>query len=183
MQTADNILPGLERIESLLESADDLGDCAETVKAVVQDLLDYHRAAITQMLSVASDVDRGEVLRRWAEDELIASVLLLYDLHPDDLRTRVERALEQARPYLQSHGGDVVLVSIDDGVVQLRMKGSCHGCPSSAMTLKNTIDKAICAIAPDAVAVHIADTTDDSPPATGFVPIDALFGMKGTASV
>ena len=53
------------------------------------------------------------------------------------------------RPALKSHGGEVTLLGVDDGVVRLKMEGSCHGCPSSAATLKNTIEEAIIAAAPD----------------------------------
>ena len=49
---------------------------------------------------------------------------------------RVRGALEGVRPYLQSHGGNVELLGIEDGVVRLKLEGSCSGCPSSAMTLK-----------------------------------------------
>ncbi len=183
MQSHSNHLPGLTRIESALNQAGDANDdCGAAIQSVVQDLLDYHRAAVTQMIELKRDADDGDLLRRWADDELVASLLLLYDLHPDDLSTRVERALEQVRPYLKSHGGDVALVEIDDGVVRLQMKGSCHGCPSSAMTLKTKIDEAICAVAPDAVAIEVTDLTDEPTSAAGFVPVEALFGMNGAST-
>ena len=50
-----------------------------------------------------------------------------------------------------------------DGVVRLRMQGSCHGCPSSAMTLKNAIEEAIYAAAPDVAAIEVEGVVD--PPA------------------
>ena len=183
MQTHSNHLSRLARIESILNQAADAdADCAAAVQSVVQDLLDYHRAALSQMIELNRNADNCDLLRRWADDELVASLLLLYDLHPDDLTTRVERALEQVRPYLKSHGGDVALVEIDDGVVRLQMKGSCHGCPSSAMTLKTKIDEAICAIAPDAVAIEVTDLTDEPASAAGFVPVEALFGLHGLST-
>src|SRR6185295_19669255 len=97
----------------------------------------------------------GTIVDQLAQDELVASVLLLYDLHPVDLETRVRRALEKNRPYLKSHGGNVELVAIDDGVVRLRMEGSCHGCPSSAVTLKLAIEQAIHEAAPDVNAILV----------------------------
>jgi Fe-S cluster biogenesis protein NfuA/nitrite reductase/ring-hydroxylating ferredoxin subunit len=82
--------------------------------------------------------------------------LLLHDLHPVDLPTRVLGALENTRPYLKSHGGNVELVGIDEpGVVRLRLQGSCHGCPSSAMTLKLAIEQAIQEAAPDVTAIVV----------------------------
>ena len=58
-------------------------------------------------------------------------------------------ALDEVRPYLASHGGDVELLGVEDGVVRLRLEGSCNGCPSSAMTLKLAIEEAIARAAPD----------------------------------
>jgi len=52
------------------------------------------------------------------------------------LKTEVARALEEVRPHLQADGGDVELVDIEDGVVKVRLKGTCAGCPMSQMTVK-----------------------------------------------
>lgn len=52
------------------------------------------------------------------------------------MKEEVEKALEEVRPYLQAHGGDAELIDVEDGVVKLRLKGSCAGCPMSQMTIK-----------------------------------------------
>jgi Fe-S cluster biogenesis protein NfuA len=83
------------------------------------------------------------------EDELIAHLLILHDLHPLDLAARVERALDEARPYLRSHGGDAEVAGIEDGVVWLRLSGSCHGCPGSAATLRDAVEEAVRRLAPE----------------------------------
>ena len=70
------------------------------------------------------------------EDDLVASVLLLHGLHPDSIETRVLRALDNVRPYLRSHGGEVELVSVREGVVRIKLTGSCGSCPSSSLTIK-----------------------------------------------
>ena len=80
---------------------------------------------------------------------------MLYGLHPLDLETRVLQALAQVRPYLRSHGGNVELIGVRDGVVHLRLVGSCHGCPSSAITMRQTIEKAILGKAPDVIAIEV----------------------------
>ena len=84
----------------------------------------------------------------------------MYGLHPLDLETRVEQALERVRPLLRSHHGDVELEGVIDGVVRLRMQGSCNGCPSSALTLKNAIEEAIYAAAPDVEAIQVEGVVD-----------------------
>jgi Fe-S cluster biogenesis protein NfuA len=91
-----------------------------------------------------------EVTERLVEDELVASLLVLHGLHPKDTQTRVVEALDKVRPYLGSHAGGVELLGVDpDGVVHLRLEGSCDGCPSSTQTVKLAIERAIEEAAPE----------------------------------
>jgi len=60
-----------------------------------------------------------------------------------DLKNDIEAALDRIRNALRVEGGDVQLVDIKDGVVQVKLQGSCAGCPFSQMTLKNFIEKEI----------------------------------------
>ena len=59
------------------------------------------------------------------------------------MRDKVSAVLDEVRPGLQSHGGDVELVDVseDDGVVSVRLTGACVGCPMATMTLKNGIER------------------------------------------
>lgn len=61
------------------------------------------------------------------------------------LQQKVEATLARLRPYLQQHGGDVELVSVeeDSGVVKVRLQGACRGCQMAVMTLKQGIEKAL----------------------------------------
>jgi len=54
----------------------------------------------------------------------------------ETVRDRVEKALEELRPQLQADGGDIELLGVEKGVVKVRMKGACAGCPMSTMTLQ-----------------------------------------------
>ncbi|MDG6223063.1 MAG: NifU family protein [Candidatus Bathyarchaeota archaeon] len=54
----------------------------------------------------------------------------------EPLEERVKKALEQVRPQLQADGGDIEYVGFDNGVVKVKLKGACNGCPMSAMTLQ-----------------------------------------------
>ena len=65
----------------------------------------------------------------------------MYDLAPVDDRTQVEEALDEVRPYIESHGGEVTLLEVDDGVVHLQMSGACQGCAGSSMTLRRGIEQ------------------------------------------
>ena len=72
----------------------------------------------------------------------------------DELRKKVEDAINQIRPALQADGGDVELVDFVDGVVQLRLKGACHGCPSAAVTLHHGIERFLKDRIPEVTAVE-----------------------------
>ena len=57
------------------------------------------------------------------------------------MRDKIEATLAQIRPVLQADGGDVELVDVNEGVVQLKLQGACNGCPMAAMTLRNGIER------------------------------------------
>ncbi|MCX5999839.1 MAG: NifU family protein [Chloroflexi bacterium] len=59
------------------------------------------------------------------------------------MREEVEQSLARVRPNLQADGGDVELVDVKDGIVTLRLKGACGGCPMAAMTLRNGIERVL----------------------------------------
>jgi Fe-S cluster biogenesis protein NfuA len=58
-----------------------------------------------------------------------------------DLRERVEKVLDTIRPYVQGDGGDIELVDVTDGIVQVRLAGACVGCMHSMMTLQAGIER------------------------------------------
>jgi Fe-S cluster biogenesis protein NfuA len=129
----------LANLEALPES-----ESRELAIDAIQGLMELYGAALARILELAP-----EMVPRLAEDELVAHLLLLHGLHPVDVQARVEEALESVRPYLATHGGNVELLSISDGVAYLRLNGTCHGCPSSTATLKQAIEEAIFKMAPD----------------------------------
>jgi len=60
-----------------------------------------------------------------------------------DLKEKVEQAMEDVRKFLKQDGGDCEVVEAKDGVVKVRLQGSCRGCPFAAMTLKMRVEKII----------------------------------------
>lgn len=71
------------------------------------------------------------------------AVLSMYDLAPVEEYLLVEEALDEIRPYIESHGGglDLLDVEVDAGIVHVRMHGSCHGCAASAITLRRGVEE------------------------------------------
>jgi Fe-S cluster biogenesis protein NfuA/nitrite reductase/ring-hydroxylating ferredoxin subunit len=109
---------------------------------------------------------------RFVADDLVASLLLVHGLHPHTVERRVSDALDSVRPYLGSHGGDVALVGVDDGVVRLQFQGSCKSCPSSSVTLELAVEDAVRAAAPEISSIEVVAPERDSGPSA--IPADSL---------
>jgi Fe-S cluster biogenesis protein NfuA/nitrite reductase/ring-hydroxylating ferredoxin subunit len=155
------------RIESLLgeiESFEDPHARAKTAE-MVQTLLQIYGEGLARIVDTAAQMDGG-FLDALAEDELVSPLLILHDLHPATVEDRVLGALEEVRPYLESHGGDVELVAVEGGVALMRMQGSCEGCPSSAMTLKLAIEEAVLKAAPELEGVEAEGATEPATDST-----------------
>ena len=139
----------------------DIGDMADPAIAgraedLVSLLMRLYGAGIRRILEIADEAGllEGALLDRLVDDELVASLLIVHDLHPVDLETRVQDALDRVRPYLGSHGGDVEILAIEGDVVRVRMEGSCSSCPSSTVTLSYAIEKAILEAAPEIARIE-----------------------------
>jgi Fe-S cluster biogenesis protein NfuA len=148
------------RVEALLEELDGVADGAarDTATRLVQALLDLYGEGLARIAAEVAERDRdGELAAALAGDELIAHLLLLHGLHPVPIEERVRGALGEVRPYLETHGGNVELLGIDEGVVRLELQGSCSGCPSSAVTLKHAVEEAIHKAAPDVAEIIAED--------------------------
>ncbi|MEA2398763.1 MAG: hypothetical protein QOK25_2319 [Thermoleophilaceae bacterium] len=178
------------RVEALLEELDTLADPVARDKAteVVQAVLELYGAGLERMVEeVASRDSDGAIAMALADDELVSHLLFLHDLHPVPLEARVRGALESVRPYMESHGGNVELVDVDDGIVRLRLEGSCDGCPSSASTMKLAIEEAIHKVAPDVVeieaegVVEVAHRPHDGPALLQIEVSDSLRRKNGSA--
>ena len=154
------------RMETLLGEIESLTDPNARSKAaeMAQVLLELYGEGLARMMEVVARGAEGErAFKVFAEDELISHLLLLHGLHPLDVEARVVRALEEVRPYLQSHGGNVELLGIEEGVARVRMEGSCDGCPSSAVTLKLAIEEAVLKAAPDLEGIEAEGVTEAPP--------------------
>jgi Fe-S cluster biogenesis protein NfuA len=129
---------------------------------LVQLVTELYGSGLARAIELAGDalVDEAPAyIRRLADDELVASLLIVHGLHPDGLRQRIIAALDRVRPFLGGHGGDVELLDIDEdvGAVHLRLLGSCDGCPSSAITLRQTVERAIHEAAPEIVIIDVEE--------------------------
>lgn len=152
-------------LAQLLESAPPA--LGEQLEELVRALAGLYGAGLERLVEVGVAHAGDGLLRAYADDELVGSLLAVHDLHPDPVADRVQAALDKVRPFLGMHAGDIALVDVDDeGIVHLQLQGSCDGCPSSALTVNSAIEDAVLAAAPEVMSVQVA----------GMVPEPAAAG-------
>lgn len=164
-----------ERIEELLTtlgSADDGRPPApgrrgtgEVAEELVQLLVGLYGDGLSHIVAAVREQGTAgaALLDTLTDDPLVENLLLLHDLHPLDVDARIQRALDRVRPYLGSHAGGVQYLGVTDGAAVLRLEGSCHGCPSSTVTVKLAIEDAVRDAAPEVSEVVVEGMTE--PPA------------------
>jgi len=165
----------IQRIEELVRKIETTADPDMRASAVelMQSLMELHGAGIERMMEIVAQAGTpgDDIIGNFANDALVASLLLLYGQHPIALETRVVQALDKVQPLLRSHGGSVELLGMDDGVVRLRLEGSGKSCGSSSLAaLQLSIEEAIYEAAPDVAAIE-AEAVAAPPAASGFVQI------------
>ncbi len=170
-----------DRIEELFDqlraSADPrMLDQAEELLRLVTELYGAGLARVVELVQA----EAPELLPTLVDDELLGSLFVVHDLHPDDLASRVTTALESVRPFLGAHGGDVELLGLDGsiGAVHLKLLGSCDGCPSSAVTLRMAVERAIVEAAPEIVTIDVEEPSQQSSSASSSSTISVELGRK-----
>jgi Fe-S cluster biogenesis protein NfuA len=148
-------LKSIERLLGEIEAAAD-PNLRATAQELVQLVMDLHGAGLERILELIRVSDEG-VVERLGRDELVASLLILYGLHPVDLETRVQQALDKARVRLRPHEGEVELLGIQEGVVRLRIHANGHGCGSKPEALREIVESAVMQGAPDVVSLLIEE--------------------------
>jgi len=144
----------MERIEELIAAIQEHANPVVRASAVelVRSLLDVHRAGLIQTLDLI--VRQGEpgqaILNELLQNDLVSRLLLLHGLHPVDLQTRLERALDSLRPRLRTFGAEVELAQASHEVVELRVQGGSH-------EVHRLLHEAILEAAPDVLRIEFSD--------------------------
>jgi Fe-S cluster biogenesis protein NfuA/nitrite reductase/ring-hydroxylating ferredoxin subunit len=155
----------LERVEQLTAAIDSSAD--PFVRGMVDDLvasiIELYGDGLTRIVRELAEQGEEALLLRLADDGVVGSLMLIHDLYPVPLEARVEAALASVRPYMESHGGDVELLRLEQGVAHLRLVGHCHGCPASAATLELAIKEALDEAAPDLLGLEVEGVAEARP--------------------
>lgn len=151
--------PLLDRLEELLSAVEELD---AGVRDCLFELLDgvdaVHRLAITRLADAL-----GQDLRRLRqEDAAIDWLFEAYGVGVDDVQA-ASSALEQVRPYLHEHGGEVEVLSVQHGVVRVHLLGACSGCTSAAQTLRHGVEEALRENLPGFVSMEVEPDDEAAP--------------------
>jgi len=174
----------VQRIGEIVEQLESSADprTRATGKELLECVMALHGAALERILELATAAgETGEALiRKCGRDEVVSSVLLLYGLHPESLRTRVTAALEKSRKLLEPHGANAELVSVEeDARVTVRLEVKSNGC--GAASLKSTLEAALYDAAPDAASIVVQEY-GASLARSGFVSVSQLETSKPIAA-
>jgi Fe-S cluster biogenesis protein NfuA/nitrite reductase/ring-hydroxylating ferredoxin subunit len=163
---ATDALPGelLDRVQQLSVQIDQLSDARarELAQELVAAVIAMYGDGLARIMEVISESREAgaTILDQLSQDGAVASLLLIHDLYPVSLEQRVIEALDTVRPYMESHGGNVELIAIDDGVAKLVLQGSCNGCAASRATLELAIKQALDEHAPDLAGLDVAGVSE-----------------------
>jgi Fe-S cluster biogenesis protein NfuA len=179
MSEKKDVKARIQLIEGLVEEIEKMPDPAarSVCQQLVESVMDLHGSGFERMLDIVYRSGGGgqEIIDEMGRDELVRSLLLLYGLHPLDLRTRVLEAVEKSRPLVGSHGAKVEIIDISDsGRVTLRVEKGAHSCHSTTATLRSTLEQAIYEAAPEVTSVTVEGGAQEQSPSEGFVSIASL---------
>jgi len=154
---AEQLIARVQELTGQLEDLDDAA-CRELAEELVGAVVQMYGAGLERIVEL---VDDEEISHRLAADELVAGLLMIHDLYPVPLEERVMQALDTVRPYMESHGGNVELLGIEDGVARLRLEGSCKSCRASSSTLELAVRQALQEAAPDLLGMDVEGMVED----------------------
>ena len=126
-------------------------------KELVQLLMDVHGAGLERVMEIVfEDPASGRaIVDNLARDSVVSSLLVLYSLHPDDLETRVRKAVEHMLPRLRKLSCNAEFVRVDEGAVRLQVTTTGHSCGSSTEDIRAIVEDVVYEFAPDVVALEI----------------------------
>jgi Fe-S cluster biogenesis protein NfuA/nitrite reductase/ring-hydroxylating ferredoxin subunit len=141
---------------------------AEEVKASVEAI---HRAALVSIVRrLKSDDATRNALYDLVDDPVVRLLLSLHQIVRADPMTAAQRVLAEVRPQLRSHGGDVVLVRVENGTAFVRLHGACNGCSMASVTLRELVENALVRGIPGVTAVEVLPAE----PSPTLIPLDAV---------
>jgi Fe-S cluster biogenesis protein NfuA/nitrite reductase/ring-hydroxylating ferredoxin subunit len=161
-----------KRVDDAVAALDDLDPAArkvaEELKAAVEAIHREGLVAIVRALR-ADDTTRA-LLFELVDDPVVHLLLSLHGIVRPDPVTHANQVLEEVRPQLHSHGGDVSLARVEDGIAFVRLEGACNGCSMSSVTLRNLVEEALVQKVPAITSVEVVPNE----PTPTLIPLESL---------
>jgi Fe-S cluster biogenesis protein NfuA/nitrite reductase/ring-hydroxylating ferredoxin subunit len=158
------------RIQELVAQIDALPNSPARVlfQECLESVLAFYGHGLERILQLVANAgpDGQKIYHDLIHDNVVRGLLIIHDLHPVDIETRLRDALDKVRPYLRSHGGNVELISLTNDVARLRLQGTCKSCASSTVTLELAIRHAIEEACPDLIGFEVEGAPPQSAGAT-----------------
>ena len=171
----EDLAAALDAATANLATLDD--EARRTAEDLRNALDELHRAALVHVIrTLRADARGKELLFALVDEPAVRMVLLAHQLIKPDPTTLARQALEQVRPQLQSHGGDVSLDRVEEGVVYVRLSGACNGCSMSAVTMRNGVEEVLRQVLPGC-AVEVLPNE----PGPALIPLGEV-GLRPGAS-
>jgi Fe-S cluster biogenesis protein NfuA/nitrite reductase/ring-hydroxylating ferredoxin subunit len=170
----------IARVQELTGRLEDLDDpaCRELAEELTSAVVQMYGAGLERIVELADANTRDEM----AKDDLVAGLLMIHDLYPVPIEERVIQALDTVRPYMESHGGNVELLGIENGIAKLRLEGSCKSCRASSSTLELAVKQALEEAAPDLDGMDVEGIVEEAEePEISGIPLP-IVQMNGPPS-
>lgn len=160
----------IERVQRLTAELERVADPAARAASeeLVASVIELYGQGLERIFAAVGESSDSELGGKLAGDGIVASLMLIHDLYPVGLAERVEEALASVRPYMESHGGNVELLGVEQGIARIKLEGSCDGCPASSSTLELAVKSALDEAAPDLEGLVVEGAVQA--PAVGATP-------------
>lgn len=166
----------VQKIARLISGLNDITDNQTRTAAqdLVQLVTDLHGIAVERMMEVifARGACGVEIIEELGHDRIVSSLLALHGLHPEDVQTRVTRAVEKIAAGLRKQDVELELLEVDAGRVRIRAKTNAHACHSTYATVRIAIEEAVYEAAPDISSLMIEGL--EGKDGGGFVELEQL---------
>ncbi|MBK1987016.1 NifU family protein [Sphaerospermopsis aphanizomenoides BCCUSP55] len=162
MDNLNDLIADIQRFEAIISEWDESQRCvAVGLQRAIESL---HKAALTNLIKSLKS-ENISALRHAVDDEIVYAVLLYHNLVKPPLSERIQTALAEIRPSLQSHDGDVELVAIKPpDTVEIKLIGSCSNCASSTLTLSHLVEQSIKKHCPEIINIVAIQNSHNATP-------------------
>jgi Fe-S cluster biogenesis protein NfuA/nitrite reductase/ring-hydroxylating ferredoxin subunit len=173
--TFEELATGVDAAATAVEALDPAArKAAEQLRSAVEAA---HRGALVTIVRRLREDETGrQLLFELVDDPLVRMLFSLHGIIRPDPLTQARAVLATVRPGLQSHGGDVELVNLDEGIAYVRLSGACNGCSMASVTMRNSVEEALVRGVPSITAVQIVAAE----PGPTIIPLSATRTLEQT---